>query len=98
MIEIWMTPWRGVRDHVADNENGGTAVDLFDQRRQLIERSDSGLRIPPRHPWKHADRGFRGASRREQPCSDRWRRRHFHIDHHHHTLLRLRGPVDRLLV
>ena len=49
MIEILTAPWRGVRDDVADDENGRTAVDLFDQRWQVVQRSDSGLRIGPRH-------------------------------------------------
>ena len=38
-----------MRDHIADDENGGTAVDLFDQIRQFVERSNRGLRIAPRH-------------------------------------------------
>src|SRR5229473_1489000 len=44
MVEILTAPWRGVRDDVADDENGRTAVDLFDQRRQVVQRSDSDLR------------------------------------------------------
>src|SRR5258705_11233378 len=92
MIEIWMTPWRGVRDHVADNENGGTAVDLFDQRRELIERSDSGLRIRPRHPCKNPDRGFRGGSPGEQPPSNPWRSRPSPIDDHPPPPLPPSGP------
>src|SRR6266566_6977479 len=98
MIEIWMTPWRGVRDHVADDENGGTAIDLFDQRRQFIERSDSGLRIRSRHPREYADRGLRRASCGEQPGANRWRSRHPHIDDDRHLLVRQRRPVDGLRV
>ena len=29
-----------MRDDVADDEDGGTAIDFFDQRRKVLERAD----------------------------------------------------------
>ena len=91
-----MTPWRGMRDHVADDENGGTAVDLFDQIGQFIERADRRLRIGPRHPREHADRRLRRAPRGQQAGAHRRRRGHAHIDDDRHLLVGQRRPVDGL--
>ncbi len=60
-----------MRDHLADDENGGTAVDPFDQIRQFAERSDNGLRVRPGRPREHPDRGLRRASGGEQAGADR---------------------------
>ena len=56
-----------MRDDVANEEDGGTAIDFFDQRGKIVERADHGLRIRPRHPREYANRGFRRSAGSEQP-------------------------------
>ena len=65
-----MTPWRGARDHVANDENGRTAIDLFDQTRQFIERADGRLGIRPAHARKHPDRSLRRTPGGKQAGAD----------------------------
>ncbi len=65
-MEVMKAPWRGMRDHVADNKNCGPAADPRGQIRQFVERADSGLRIAQRHPREYADRRLRRAPGSEQ--------------------------------
>ena len=44
-----------MRHDVADDEDGGTAIDFFDQRGKIFERPDHGLRIRPRYPGEDAN-------------------------------------------
>ena len=46
-------------DHVADHEDGGAALDLAHQRREIFERADHALRIRARGAGKHTDRRLR---------------------------------------
>jgi hypothetical protein len=36
---------RGMRDHLADDENGGTVADLCHEIGQFVERTDETLRV-----------------------------------------------------
>ena len=53
--KLLMARGRGVRDHVADDENGGTAGDLFDEIGQFIKPADGRRRIAARDASEHAD-------------------------------------------
>ena len=58
------------------------------------QRADRGLRIRPRHPREHADRGLRRAAGGQQARSNRRRRGHAHIDDDRHLRVGQRRPVD----
>src|SRR5690349_10513055 len=81
---------RGMRDHLADYENGGTVADLLHETGQFVEPANKTSRIGARHARKYADGGLRRASRLEKTGTDRTCRRHAHIDHDRHLLVRQR--------
>jgi len=64
---LLMARRRSMRDHVADDENGGTAGDLFDEIGQFIKGTDGRTCVLSRHPREYADRSLRGTTGGDEP-------------------------------